>query len=61
MAVPGELKGIEYAWKRYGRVPWKDLFAPAIKLAKEGFKMPETVNIAINIWKKVLIKDHGFR
>jgi gamma-glutamyltranspeptidase/glutathione hydrolase/leukotriene-C4 hydrolase len=61
VAVPGELRGMEAAWKKYGRLKWKDLFAPSIKLAKEGFPMPETVNIAINIWKKVLVKDKGFR
>ncbi|EDO44635.1 predicted protein [Nematostella vectensis] len=61
VAVPGELKGMEVAWKKYGKLPWKDLFAPSIALAKEGFPLPETVSIAINIWKKYLTKDKGFR
>ncbi|KAK3737541.1 hypothetical protein QZH41_010649 [Actinostola sp. cb2023] len=61
VGVPGELCGMEAAWKKYGRLQWKELFAPAIALARNGFPLPETVNIAIQLWKKVLMKDHGFR
>lgn len=34
VAVPGELAGLEYAWKKYGRLPWSALVAPAIALAR---------------------------
>lgn len=61
VAVPGELRGMEKAWKMYGRLKWKELFLPAIKLAKDGFAMPETVNIAVQMWKKTLKKDKCFR
>ncbi|XP_020905523.1 glutathione hydrolase 1 proenzyme isoform X2 [Exaiptasia diaphana] len=61
VAVPGELRGMEKAWKMYGRLKWKDLFLPSIKLAKDGFPMPETVNIAVQLWKKTLKKDKCFR
>ena len=61
VAVPGELRGLEAAWKKYGKLPWRELFKPAIHLAKKGFLIPETVEIAINIWKDLLMKDKTFR
>ncbi|MFD2552913.1 gamma-glutamyltransferase [Sphingobacterium tabacisoli] len=35
--VPGSVAGMDEAYKKKGSLPWKELLAPAIRLAKEGF------------------------
>ncbi len=35
--VPGSVRGFELAHHKYGRKPWSDLLAPAIRLASDGF------------------------
>lgn len=35
--VPGTVQGLEQAHRTYGRKPWAELVAPAIRLAREGF------------------------
>lgn len=35
--VPGTVRGLELAQKKYGRQPWAELLQPAIELASKGF------------------------
>ncbi len=37
VGVPGVLRMLELAHRQYGRLPWPALFAPAIRLATDGF------------------------
>ena len=37
VGVPGVLAALKLAHDKYGKLPWADLFAPAIKLARDGF------------------------
>ncbi len=37
VGVPGTLRMLELAHRDHGRLPWARLFAPAIRLAEEGF------------------------
>jgi gamma-glutamyltranspeptidase / glutathione hydrolase len=37
VAVPGTLRGLAMAHRRFGRLPWKQLLQPAIALARDGF------------------------
>ena len=37
VGVPGTVRGLEYANKKYGKKPWAELVHPAVELAAKGF------------------------
>ncbi|MGB9123733.1 MAG: gamma-glutamyltransferase [Candidatus Angelobacter sp.] len=43
VTVPGAVDGWSQAHKRFGRLPWKDLFTPAIYYAEHGYALPEII------------------
>ena len=46
IGVPGLVKLLEHTHQRHGKLPWKDLFAPAVKLATDGFVVsPRLANL----------------
>jgi gamma-glutamyltranspeptidase/glutathione hydrolase len=53
--VPGAVDGWWKIHQRFGRLPWKDLFAPAIAYAEQGFPVTEIIaeiwNVAGNLKK----------
>src|SRR5262245_26935088 len=44
VTVPGAVDGWSQAHKRFGRLPWKDLFNPAIYYAEHGYAVPEIIH-----------------
>jgi gamma-glutamyltranspeptidase/glutathione hydrolase len=38
-AVPGAVAGLEAAHRSYGRLPWRELLAPAVELARDGVEL----------------------
>lgn len=40
VGMPGALRMLEEVHRRHGKLPWRDLFGPAIKLAESGFPVP---------------------
>lgn len=39
VGVPGVVRMLELAHREHGRLPWRDLFQPAIRMAEEGFEI----------------------
>ena len=48
VGVPGLLRTLEAVHKKYGKLPWASLFAPAIKLAEDGFPVSPRLNVLLN-------------
>ncbi len=44
VGTPGALRALELAHRRHGRLPWAQLFAPAIQLARDGFPLSRRLN-----------------
>lgn len=47
VGVPGVLRVLELAQRREGRLPWAELFQPAIELADNGFAVPTQLAAAL--------------
>jgi gamma-glutamyltranspeptidase/glutathione hydrolase len=44
VTVPGAVDGWAKAHQRFGKLPWKDLFTPAIYYAEHGYSVPEIIH-----------------
>jgi gamma-glutamyltranspeptidase/glutathione hydrolase len=44
VTVPGAVDGWAKAHERFGKLPWKDLFTPAIYYAEHGYAVPEIIH-----------------
>ncbi|KAG0498700.1 hypothetical protein HPP92_003391 [Vanilla planifolia] len=61
MGIPGELAGLHVAWLKYGRLPWKDLFQPSIKLARYGFLVEPYLAEVFQKSANDILSDPGLR
>src|SRR5262245_23089579 len=69
VGVPGTVRGLELAHKRFGKLSWKDVVMPAVRLAEDGFVLDNDLASSLN-WvvgtsapfpdlQRVLGKAHG--
>ena len=56
VGVPGVLRMLELAHRQYGKLPWAKLFAPAIRLAEQGFAVSPRLH-GILSWDRYIGRD----
>nr|VDC83725.1 unnamed protein product [Brassica rapa] len=61
IAVPGEIAGLYKAWETHGRVPWKLLVEPSIKLARDGFQVGSHLDFALSKNEAMIKNDIGLK
>lgn len=61
IGVPGELKGYAEAFKRYGKLEWKRLVEPSIKLCNEGFVVSAHLSSKLELLKGPILNDESMR
>src|SRR5947209_18663990 len=69
VGVPGTVRGLALAHARFGKLPWKEVVLPAVKLAEDGFVFDEALAWSLNgvvgspaafpELRRVLGKDNG--
>lgn len=47
--VPGTVAGLALAHEKYGKLPWKELVEPAVKLARDGFVIDKWQAYSMNL------------
>ena len=57
VGIPGELKGIQAMYIKYGKLRWQDLFQPSIELAKNGWKVNSHFHNKLKNYEKDLLSD----
>jgi gamma-glutamyltranspeptidase/glutathione hydrolase len=46
--VPGTVRGLEAAHKKFGTLPWREIVMPAVELAERGFTMSQSLATGLN-------------
>jgi len=61
VGVPGTLAGLQLALDRYGTRSFREVVAPAIRLAAEGFPVSKDVLVAVNAAKAAIAADPALK
>src|SRR5262249_32068830 len=48
VGVPGTVRGLALAHRRFGRLSWRDVVLPAVRLAEDGFVIDDSLADSLN-------------
>ena len=60
VGAPGVLRALELAHRKHGKLPWAELFQPAIRLASEGFPLSPRLHRLLG-WVRLPGRDADMR
>jgi gamma-glutamyltranspeptidase / glutathione hydrolase len=55
--TPGSVAGFDFAHKKFGSKPWAELVVPALKLARDGFSVSQSLADSFTSSQKMLAAD----
>ncbi len=61
VATPGTVAGMYEVHRRYGKLPWRTVVAPSIRLAKDGFVVKNKFVQAVQRRKKMIASNQAAR
>jgi len=59
VATPATVRGLEALHRRFGRLSWARLVAPAVRLARDGFRVPPGLAAVVAGYRADLARDPG--
>jgi len=57
VGTPGTVRGLEVMHRRHGKLPWARLFAPAVRLARQGFRVQPGLTRILAAYEADLARD----
>lgn len=61
VGVPGTVRGMELAHKKFGKLSWKEVVTPSVLLAEDGFILTESMAKSLNDMLKLTAKNAEFQ
>ncbi|XP_076182889.1 scoloptoxin SSD14 isoform X2 [Ptiloglossa arizonensis] len=61
IATPGEVAGYSEAHKRFGKLPWADLFKPSIEMCEEGYNLTKIQYDRFRYNEENIYKDRALK
>lgn len=61
VAVPGELKGYWEVWQKHGKIGWRKIIEPTIKLCREGIIVSTYLARSLELRKASIMNEPSMK